>query len=137
MNESSSDTGVSKSGGRVDRMISLSLPKRCAALGACANNSAGDSRVATPAIAKYESTSLREIIPLIMPGTEASREAKLVGEATVVGLGLQLVEQQSPPAARHRHRLAIREQDFSGAVAERLRFLDRVEANDRGARDLE
>src|SRR4051812_29244804 len=62
MNESSNATGVSKSGGRIDRMISLSLPKRCAADCVWANNPAGANRAAAAAIARCERRSLREII---------------------------------------------------------------------------
>src|SRR6185436_19381433 len=63
MNESSSATGVSKSGGRIERTISFSLPKRCAAVCACANSSEGASFIAAPAIASCASRSLREIMP--------------------------------------------------------------------------
>ena len=48
----------------------------------------------------------------------------------------ETIEQFAPAAPGHGHRLAIREHDFAVAVAERLRLLYRVEADDGIARYL-
>src|SRR5687767_2132168 len=47
------------------------------------------------------------------------------------------LEQFAPAAARDRHRLAIGEHDLAVPVAEWLRFLHRIETDDRVARHLE
>ena len=63
-------------------------------------------------------------------GVASVRGRQTCGSAEII-LCFELFEQNSPASSGDRHRHAVGEDDLTGAVGEGLRFLDRVEPDDR------